>query len=641
MKRQSGKDPKAKKIKNMSLLEKLQPLQGWKLKQFGNLLTKHLLFALKHLPAKEELIHKVFKNLLIVLLLLKKSKKFREKISCMQEFLQENKWTIFLDKLSISNDQNTLTILLLRTFLPELISKERDFQPFWTPAYKTLSETLLLPTKIDSVDSDMNFSRNWSQKQEVLSPFLTKTITSQTNKNFLTTSSQLCKSFVVEKWEKENIEATKLKTLKIKLYLEESQKKIINEFIDTSRYVYNKTLEYLKKGHSNNFYNLRDLLVTYETKKGSVFIKEYDTRIKELCEKIKNCSEGESEIYKEQLKILKKEKSEKMKQLTPEKNPLVKEFELKTPKDIRANAVKQCCDALNTGIANLRNGNIKYFNMKFRKKSNNRQGIELAPSQISIVNGSFKILPKFFGESSSIKIHNRMKKKLLKNNIQINHNVDIIRNNNREYFLYLVIPTVTKEKKRNPDRVAGIDLGIRTFATVFSNTLENEFTRETKVYEYNHRMELLEKLNDKMDFLKSIKKIQKRKMCKLEKKKHNLIDSLHWDFINDILKNNDIILLGLIKSHNIVKGGKNRKLNRNFCDLKFYLLRQRLLYKASISQKKIILVKEHYTTKTCSNCGTYNQGIGSSKIFRCNKCQLIADRDVNASKNILLKGLFC
>ena len=156
-------------------------------------------------------------------------------------------------------------------------------------------------------------------------------------------------------------------------------------------------------------------------------------------------------------------------------------------------------------------------------------------------------------------------------------------------------------------------------------------------------MEPLKKLSEKMDFLKSIKKIQKRKMCQLEKrkKKKDLVDSLHWDFINDILKNNDIILLGLINSHNIVKGGKNKKLNRDFCDLKFYLLRQRLLYKASVSQKKVILVKEHYTTKTCSNCGILNQEIGSSKIFKCSNCHLLADRDINASKNILLKGLFC
>jgi hypothetical protein len=190
----------------------------------------------------------------------------------------------------------------------------------------------------------MKSSSNWLKKEEVVSSFLTKNTISQTNRNCLTTSCPLCKSFVVEKWEKENTEATKLKSLKIKLYLEESQRKIINEFIDTSRYVYNKTLEYLKKGHSNNFYNLRDLLVTYETKKGNVFVKEYDCRIKELYEKIKNCSGSDSEIYKEQLKILKKEKSKKMKEVTSEKNPLVKEFELKTPKEIRANAVKQCCE---------------------------------------------------------------------------------------------------------------------------------------------------------------------------------------------------------------------------------------------------------------------------------------------------------
>jgi hypothetical protein len=58
--------------------------------------------------------------------------------------------------------------------------------------------------------------------------------------------------------------------------------------------------------------------------------------------------------------------------------------------------------------------------MKFRKKNNKQQGIELQPSQISIINGTFKILPKTFGESCYLKIHNRMKKKLVKNNIQIN-----------------------------------------------------------------------------------------------------------------------------------------------------------------------------------------------------------------------------
>lgn len=417
------------------------------------------------------------------------------------------------------------------------------------------------------------------------------------------------------------------------MYLKPEQKKLINEFIDTSRYVYNKTLEHLKKGHSNNFFYLRDLLVTNESKKGNVFVMEYDTRIKEVQEKLKKSSE---EIYKKELETLKKVKLEKMKSISAVKNPLIKEFELRTPKEIRANAVKQCCDAMKAGISNLKKGNIKFFNMKFRKKSSKQQGIEVAPSGISFENGQIKLLPRTFGKDCLIKIHNRMKKKIIRNNIKIEHNVDIIRNNNKEYYLYIVIPTVIKEKKNRPEEVAGIDLGVRTFATVFSNNLNEN---GTKVIEYNQRMELLKELNSKIDFLKSRKRIRRRQISRYEKKKKNLVDSIHWDFINDILKENDIIFLGLIKSHNIVRGGKNKNLNRDLNDLKFYLLKDRLVYKASVYQKKVVLVKEHFTTKTCSNCGWQNKEIGSSKIFKCLECNLGADRDSNAAKNIFLKGI--
>jgi cytoplasmic iron level regulating protein YaaA (DUF328/UPF0246 family) len=35
-------------------------------------------------------------------------------------------------------------------------------KPFWTPAYKELSEKLLLPTVIDCVDSDTNYYNSLS-----------------------------------------------------------------------------------------------------------------------------------------------------------------------------------------------------------------------------------------------------------------------------------------------------------------------------------------------------------------------------------------------------------------------------------------------------------------------------------------------
>ena len=50
-------------------------------------------------------------------------------------------------------------------------------------------------------------------------------------------------------------------------------------------------------------------------------------------------------------------------------------------------------------------------------------------------------------------------------------------------------------------------------------------------------------------------------------------------------------------------------------------------------------VKENYTSKMCSNCSHYNDDLGDNKIYNCNKCFKIIDRDVNAARNIYLKTL--
>jgi len=70
-----------------------------------------------------------------------------------------------------------------------------------------------------------------------------------------------------------------------------------------------------------------------------------------------------------------------------------------------------------------------------------------------------------------------------------------------------------------------------------------------------------------------------------------------------------------------------------------FILKQRLIYKAGTLGKPVYLVPEHFTTKTCSSCGNINQYVGSSEIFTCNTCNFIAGRDVNAAKNIKMKGL--
>lgn len=622
-----------KKKKDTSQLEKLLDLQVLTLKQSGRWLTKHLFFAIKHLPDNEELIFKVFKNCVLILFLIKKSNKAKNKIISMLGSLRKSSWKTFLDNLTTSKDLSMLTTQLLQMLVQELTSREKDFLPYWTPAFKELSEKLSLPTKIDFVGLDSTSLNNWSQNQEVVSPFLTIKKTEPVNKNLQKTYCPLFTSSHVDKWEKEIIKSPKTKTLIVKIYPTSQQKKLIDEFIDTSRYVYNKTVETIRNGHKVNFQDLRDLLVTENTKKNLQAYKDIDSKLEGLKKQKKKCTdkEGKKKLT-DAIKSIQKERRVNMKKFTAEKNYVVKDFELNTPKDIRSNAVKRCCDAYTSGFANLRNGNIKFFRLEYKKKTRSKQSIELTPKNIKVENGVLKILPTFFKNNCILKVSKNNEKKI--QNLKIVNNVDLVRFHSY-YYLHLCIPI--EEKSTSPlKQICGVDLGIRTFATVCSHNID---TKQTSTFDYQQRQDILITLNAKIDMLKKRrgKRTKKKQYNKIEKKKKNVVDLLHWQSVNHLLEHNDVIFLGDIKSHNIVKGSKNKALNRLFNDMKLFQFKQRLLYKASVAQKVVYLVKEHNTTKCCSSCGTINN-VGCSKEFCCKSCAFATGRDVNASKNILMKG---
>jgi transposase len=56
---------------------------------------------------------------------------------------------------------------------------------------------------------------------------------------------------------------------------------------------------------------------------------------------------------------------------------------------------------------------------------------------------------------------------------------------------------------------------------------------------------------------------------------------------------------------------------------------------------RLHILGEEYTTKTCSLCGHLNDNVGSSKVYSCRRetCAYKCDRDINGSRNILIKGL--
>jgi transposase len=398
--------------------------------------------------------------------------------------------------------------------------------------------------------------------------------------------------------------------------------------------VYNKTVATVQDGHPINEFQLRDKIITNYTKKNNIEYQEVANEIKLLqqsrktkttVEEIARCNE-EIENKKLHLRAV-------AKNLRSEKNQGVQEWELETPKDVRNGAIQDVCKAYKTAFTNLKKGNITHFTMKFHKKTSPTASIVIPKNAIHIKNGKIKMFPTLFEEA--FRMGTRTKKK--HGNIEINHDTRLVKQHN-EYWLLVPVKVEITEKRKSW-RFCGIDPGVRTFLTGYGNT---------GVTEYEHNEKRIAELNKKIDEMKKnrerpLKKgerlrCRKSKIRRVEKEKEHYIDEIHWKSIKLLLDNHDCLLYGDIKSHNIVKGGKNRDLNRKMNDLKFYKFRQRLLYKGECRNKLVIMVKEDFTTKTCSHCGALNDP-GSSKIYNCGSCKSVIGRDINASKNILMKGI--
>lgn len=637
------KKPSSQLMKQVILLDcRSKPFVSWVIRMRLN--------AIKHLPGIEDLINKVWKRFVMLNLLMNKYPRIKNVIIYTLASLPKNNWMTFLDKLNTSNkeEQNMLHIHLFPMLLQELTSKERDFKPFWNLAFKELSENLLSPTEIVCQGLDLTLLRPSLKKQEESLQFLTMNKISLQNKNSLKTYYPSYISTVADKWEKEAIKQPSLKSLRLKIKPTKQQRNIIDEWINTSRYVYNKTIALINKGHPINHFDLRDKLVTENTKKNNIKYKDFLQDIvnltldkKGLVEQLKSIEKTTpeyiaiSEKIKNQTLLIEEKKATRTtmaKTLKSEKNTDINDWELNTPKAVRDGAVNDVCKAYKTGFANLKLGNIKYFRLHFKKKTSPDKCVCVPKSLVKNKNGVIHLSSQFFKDNCKIPMGKKNKKKY--KTLKIENDTRIVKQKD-EYWLIVPIPTKCIERTLQYKNYCGIDPGVRTFMTTFGNT---------ECIEYQHNTEQLRLLNNKMDSIKSCRnsrvrsRILKRTFNKIENKKNNLINELHWKVVSDLVKRHDIIFYGDIKTHSIVKNNKNSVLNKNVNDLKFYKFKERLLFKCGEHNKKVVLVNEAYTSQTCSSCGGMYKP-KCSKLYECKKCNTIVDRDINASKNILMKGI--
>jgi putative transposase len=213
---------------------------------------------------------------------------------------------------------------------------------------------------------------------------------------------------------------------------------------------------------------------------------------------------------------------------------------------------------------------------------------------------------------------------------------------------YLLLPyKAEKEDQRLVDgRVGALDPGVRTFQAFYSEDECGEIAPGTEGMAFVMKnkisgiRELIDLLKKKGGYRLKINRLTKA-WYRANARASNLARDLHFKTIKFLFDRFDVIIAPKLGVASMLRRDGNlaakTKVTMRF--QQHGTFQRRLRMKAESCGKIILDLEEHGTSQTCSSCGQANRKLGDAKIFNCQRCGFRTDRDVNSSKNHLLKAL--
>ena len=188
----------------------------------------------------------------------------------------------------------------------------------------------------------------------------------------------------------------------------------------------------------------------------------------------------------------------------------------------------------------------------------------------------------------------------------------------------------------------GVDLGIKTLATVSDGTTVPNIKTFRRVRILNKRLKRLQRKVAKKYLINGCNKHNKTKnIIKLERQIKLIYRSLRnirinhiRKFVSELVKKQPQYIA--IEDLNVKGMMKNKHLAKDVANCSFYTIREHLIRKARERSIVVRLVGRFYpSSKTCSNCGSYKKDLKlNQRVYHCNTCQEKIDRDLNAALNI-------
>ena len=598
-------------------------------------------------------------------------KRKKRKATSTLESAVRNKVKTSKDRLK-SSKKHTLNTLSLKTSDPVLISRGKDCVPYWTEYTKELSEKLWYCTKTDFLDLPHG-SWNTSLKNLALGSWFT--VRAKTSQIFATSpmiSSQSLPSLSQAIMEKE---AQNIKEFEDNKKNKEKKKKENKEKAARVKKEI-KEKEMMKMDIVTSTEKEKELVSSANVKK-EVKKKKLKTELNESKKEeveIKTLRARKIRIYptEEQAIVLKnwygscrfiynqavaktKLPGVSFKELKIEglrHDFLSEEFKMKnawlkdTPFDILDNSLRDLVKARIAHFSKLKLAKRAdpaatiACSFKFRSKKDKQQTLVIRGRDWNRKSGHYS---NIFSKNKILASEE------LPTTIESEFRVIL----DRLGHYYLCIPRQVKKASENQaprshHGVVSLDPGVRTFQTCYdADGLVTEWgDGDMKLlFQDCYAADRLQGIINETKGKKNKTKRRRRKIAwlrKLQRIQHK-IGEVHKKLSTWLCRNYRIILIPKFDVQNMIQH-KGRKIRSNtargMCQWSHFRFRQMLMSKSELHPWcKVIVCDEAYTSKTCGNCGTLNQKLGSSKTFSCDNCLYKADRDISASRNILLRYL--
>lgn len=280
---------------------------------------------------------------------------------------------------------------------------------------------------------------------------------------------------------------------------------------------------------------------------------------------------------------------------------------------------------------------------KFKSKHKDRPSFYVNYESLSRKQGGFQ------GEKIGFVKTSEALPKLNKNEKYSNPRITF----NGKYWYLSVGYEVQENTVELTDESLGIDLGVKDLAICSNGKVYKNINKTQRVKKLEKKLKreqrkLSRKIENNIQSYKSNRNpIYKRPLKEYQnvQKQNRLIRNIHRKLANirqnylhqtttEIVKTKPSRIV--MESLNVSEMMKNKHLSKAIQQQKFYEFKRQIEYKSKLNGIEFIQVDKFYpSSKTCSCCGNIKKDLKlSDRMYKCDVCGLVIDRDYNASINL-------